>query len=75
MKPGLDLLLGNKANFRYFNPINSRLILQVIIEEEFNIKIEDEELIPDNLDSVNNVTNYIIKKLKRVGSSQSSLLS
>ena len=33
------------------------------LEEEFSITVEDEELIPENLDSINNVTNYLQRKL------------
>jgi acyl carrier protein len=39
------------------------LELVSFVEEQYTIKIEDEELIPDNLDSVNNVVRFINKKL------------
>lgn len=44
--------------------IDSTGVLELVdfIEETFNIKIEDEELIPDNLDSLNELTSYIKKK-------------
>ena len=44
--------------------IDSTGVLELIefIEEKFNIKTEDDELIPENLDSLNNVTNYVIRK-------------
>ena len=46
--------------------IDSTGILEVItyIEENFNIKIEDEELIPENLDSISNIVNFIDRKVK-----------
>ena len=45
--------------------IDSTGILELVtyLEEEFDITIEDEELIPENLDSINNVVAYLEKKL------------
>ena len=44
--------------------IDSTGILELIdyISEEFSITVEDEELIPENLDSINNVTAFIARK-------------
>ena len=44
--------------------IDSTGVLELVghIEENYEIKIEDEELVPDNLDSVNNLVKYIQKK-------------
>ena len=44
--------------------IDSTGILELVsfIEEQYSITLEDEELIPDNLDSVNNVVKFINKK-------------
>ena len=44
--------------------IDSTGVLELIefIEEKFRINTEDDELIPENLDSLNNVTNYVIRK-------------
>ncbi|MEJ2611904.1 MAG: acyl carrier protein [Candidatus Thiodiazotropha sp.] len=46
--------------------LDSTGILEVIyfLEEEFNIKVEDTEMIPENLDSVNNIVAFIEKKSK-----------
>jgi acyl carrier protein len=33
------------------------------LEEEFSIVVEDEELIPENLDSINNVESYLLRKI------------
>ena len=38
------------------------LELVTFLEEKFSIKVEDEDLIPENLDSINNVTAYLEKK-------------
>ena len=44
--------------------IDSTGILEVIefLEDEWNIKTEDNEMIPDNLDSVNKVISFIERK-------------
>ncbi len=57
--------LENDQSFLESGIIDSTGILELVsfIEEHYNIKIEDEELIPDNLDSVNNVVIFINKKL------------
>ena len=38
------------------------LELVVFLEERFSIEIEDEELIPENLDSINNLIGFLKKK-------------
>lgn len=45
--------------------IDSTGILEVIyfLEDEFEIKVEDEEMIPENLDSVNNIVTFVEKKI------------
>jgi len=57
--------LGNDQSFLESGIIDSTGILELVsfIEEHYEVKIEDEELIPDNLDSVNNVVKFINKKL------------
>lgn len=44
--------------------IDSTGILEVIqfIEETFKIKVEDMEMVPENLDSIGNVARYVLKK-------------
>lgn len=36
--------------------------LVVFVEETFKIKVEDEEIVPENFDSVLNLANYIRRK-------------
>jgi acyl carrier protein len=45
--------------------INSTGVLELLqfIEETFEITVEDEEVIPDNLDSLNKLTSFIESKL------------
>jgi len=44
--------------------IDSTGVLELLefIEERFNIRVEDEEVIPDNLDSLNKLTSFIKRK-------------
>ena len=57
--------LDSEQSFLESGIIDSTGMLELVsfIEEHYDIKMEDEELIPDNLDSVNNVVKYINKKL------------
>ncbi len=44
--------------------IDSTGVLELVefLEETFEIKVDDEELIPENLDSINNLCKYLEKK-------------
>ena len=44
--------------------IDSTGILEVItfIEENYGIKVEDEEILPENLDSIDNISRFIASK-------------
>jgi acyl carrier protein len=44
--------------------LDSTGILEVIyfLEDEFSIKVEDSEMVPENLDSVNNIVAFIGRK-------------
>ena len=46
--------------------IDSTGILEVVffLEEEFGVKVEDEEMVPENLDSVNNLVAFVERKTK-----------
>ena len=46
--------------------IDSTGILELVtfLEETYEIQIEDEELVPENLDSINNVVQFLKRKLK-----------
>ncbi len=58
--------LNDDDSFLEKGIIDSTGVLELVsfIEETFNIKVEDEELIPDNLDSVNKLIAYIQAKGK-----------
>jgi acyl carrier protein len=56
--------LDNGDSFLDKGILDSTGILEVIyfLEEQFNIKIEDEEMIPENLDSINNILAFVERK-------------
>ena len=56
--------LNNEDSFLDKGIIDSTGILEVIffLEEEFGISVDDDEMIPENLDSVNNIVKYINSK-------------
>jgi len=56
--------LSSDESFLDKGIIDSTGILEVImfLEEEFGIKVEDEEMIPENLDSVKNIVAYVNRK-------------
>ena len=57
--------LNDDTSFLEEGIIDSTGVLELVkyLEEAFNITVDDEELIPENLDSINNVTAYLEKKL------------
>lgn len=56
--------LDNADSFLNKGILDSTGILEVIyfLEDDFGIKIEDEEMIPENLDSVNNIVAFLQRK-------------
>ena len=57
--------LSDETSFLDEGIIDSTGVLELItfIEDEFNIYVNDEELIPENLDSLNNVAKFLQTKL------------
>jgi acyl carrier protein len=60
-----DFVLNDHDSFLEKGLIDSTGVLELVdyIEETFRIKIDDEELIPDNLDSLDKLTNFITRKI------------
>ena len=56
--------LSSEDSFMEKGIIDSSGILEVIffLKEEFNVQVEDDEMIPENLDSVNNLLAFMEKK-------------
>jgi len=66
-----NFLLGDKnraikedESFLQSGIIDSTGVLELVnfIEETYKIKVEDEELVPENLDSIQNLITYIQRK-------------
>lgn len=57
--------LGDEDSLLEKGVIDSTGVLELVafIEETYHFKIKDEELIPDNLDSVKNISQFIQYKL------------
>ncbi len=55
----------NDASFFDSGIIDSTGVLELVgfLERHYSIKLEDEELVPDNLDSVRNLTCLVERKL------------
>lgn len=45
--------------------LDSTGVLELVgfLEEQYAIKVEDEELIPDNLESIRKITDYVLRKI------------
>ena len=56
--------LQDDASFLEQGIIDSTGVLELVewLEDEFGFTVDDEELIPENLDSVNNLADFIIRK-------------
>ncbi len=58
-------LLKENTSFLEKGIIDSTGILELVmfLEETYNIKIEDDELIPENLDNLTNIAQFLERKL------------
>lgn len=56
--------LSDSGSLLELGIIDSTGVLELVgfLEETFAITVEDDDLIPDNLDSIDNLVNYIQKK-------------
>jgi len=61
---GDNTTLDSKASLLEKGIIDSTGVLELVsfIETEFKIKIEEDELIPENLDTIENIYNFISRK-------------
>ena len=64
---GDDDSLKDETSFLEEGIVDSTGILELVafVEQDFGIRVEDEELIPENLDSINNVVKYLGRKQLR----------
>jgi acyl carrier protein len=59
--------LSEDASFLEEGIVDSTGVLELVefLEKEFSISVADEELIPENLDSIMRVEDYLMRKLGR----------
>ena len=57
--------LDNDDSFLEKGIIDSTGILELVsfVEEEFKIEVKDEDLVPDNFDSVSRLSGYVTRKI------------
>jgi acyl carrier protein len=65
MKGKKSLALTDDSSFIESGIIDSLGVLELtaFIEETFSFRVEDDELVPDNLDSINRIVDFITLKL------------
>ena len=59
--------LSDTASFRTTRIIDSMGMMELIsfLESQFQIKVEDAEMVPENLDSVEQLAGYVGRKLEK----------
>lgn len=59
-----DSALNNADSLLENGTMDSTGVMEVIhfLEEEFGITVEDEEMVPENLDSVDNIVAFVNRK-------------
>lgn len=58
--------LAREDSFMEKGIVDSTGMLEIIyfIEDEFEVKVDDDEMVPENLDSVSNIARFLEKKIK-----------
>ena len=56
--------MEDQTSFLDAGIVDSTGILELVdfLDNEFKIKISDDEILPENLDSINNIINFLDKK-------------
>jgi|Deesub1362B_J571_1020462.scaffolds.fasta_scaffold01359_6 acyl carrier protein len=62
---GDEEVLDQNSSFIEEGIIDSTGVLELIsfLEREFELKVQDEELIPENFDSLESLTSFVLRKL------------
>ena len=70
-----DTGFDDQASFMETGLVDSTGVLEIIqfIEETFGIAVQDEELIPENLDSVDNLSNFVGRKISQAEQNKCAL--
>lgn len=61
---GDDRRIGPDTDFLENGILDSTGVLELVgfLEEKFGIRVEDDELVPDNMNSLEKITRYILRK-------------
>lgn len=59
-----DLDIDDETSFMKSHILDSTGFIELIsyLEEQFKIRVSDDEMVPDNLDSLNNIELYLVSK-------------
>ncbi len=59
-----DIELGDDTSFLEMGLLDSTGVIELVsfLEEEFGIQVEDDEITPENLDTLNRICNYVEQK-------------
>jgi len=65
-------VLGEVDSLLETGVIDSTGVLELVafIEETYGIKIDDEEIVPENLDSIENITLFVTQKISQRSTQQ-----
>jgi acyl carrier protein len=63
---GNPVEFGNQDSFLELGIVDSTGVLELVtfVQETFNLEIKDEEIVPENLDSIQNLAEFVRRKLK-----------
>ena len=72
-----DQSLGDDVSFLENGIIDSTGVLELVsfIQEAYHIRVDDAELLPENLDSLNRLDSFIARKKERAASHEKSIPS
>jgi len=65
---GDDSRIGPETEFLENGILDSTGVLELVgfLEEKFGIRVEDDELVPENMNSLEKITLYISKKIGKI---------
>lgn len=61
---GADVRIGDADSLLQMQVVDSTGFLELVnfIEESFRVKVEDDEMVPENLESIDNIVAFIERK-------------
>jgi acyl carrier protein len=63
-----DAALGDDASFLELGIVDSTGVLELVsfLEQRYAIKVDDEDLVPENLDTIHNLLGFLERKFQAV---------